>query len=431
MRHVFAILSGNGVGRHVRPALMNFKVLLFIFFLTSCGQQASSRNTETPETAKEPVIPAIATINTGADRTAEYLPLLRGKRVGIVANPSSIIFKDEDKKAYVHLVDSLLSRGVDIRKVFAPEHGFRGNVEAGGTVKDGKDPKTGLPVLSIYGNNKKPKPEQLKDIDILLFDLQDVGVRFYTYISTLHYVMEACAEAGKSIVILDRPNPNGHFTDGPVLNPKYKSFIGMHPIPVAHGMTIGEYALMINGEKWLANGIQCPVAVITCTGYTKDMPYDLPVRPSPNLPNAQSINLYPSTCFFEGTNVNEGRGTDKQFQVYGSPYLPAEKYPYTYTPQPNAGSKDPKNKGKVCHGEDLSGTERLHRIELRWLIGAYRNTTKKEAFFTDFFVKLAGTPQLRQQIEAGVTEDEIRESWREGLERFAKTRQKYLLYKDS
>ncbi|WP_317047388.1 exo-beta-N-acetylmuramidase NamZ family protein [Sinomicrobium soli] len=372
----------------------------------------------------------MAHIETGADRTAEYLPLLKGKRVGIVANPSSVIFRNREKTVYVHLVDSLLKTGVNIQKVFAPEHGFRGTAEAGETVKDGKDPKTGLPVISLYGNNKKPEPEQLEDIDILVFDLQDVGVRFYTYISTLHYVMEACAELGKPVLLLDRPNPNGHFTDGPVLEPQFKSFIGMHPIPVAHGMTIGEYARMINGEKWLARGVQCPLQVITCANYTKDMPYELPVKPSPNLPNAQSVNLYPSLCFFEGTNVSEGRGTDKQFQVYGSPYLPEAEYPYTFTPEPNSGSGNPQHRGKVCHGEDLSGTERLYRIELKWLVRAYRNTAGKEDFFTDFFVKLAGTKQLRQQIEAGIPEDEIRASWQEGLRTFREVRKKYLLYRE-
>ncbi|WP_461532079.1 exo-beta-N-acetylmuramidase NamZ family protein [Sinomicrobium sp.] len=402
--------------------------LVFLLLLLSCSNRASSKAT-TDLTLSNNAVPQ-TTIETGADQTEKYLPLLNGKRVGVVANPSSIIFRDQKKNSYVHLVDSLLSRGVNIEKVFAPEHGFRGTAEAGETVKDGKDPTTRLEVISLYGSNKKPKPEQLKDIDIIVFDLQDVGVRFYTYISTLHYVMEACAELQKPLLILDRPNPNGHFIDGPILEPQHKSFIGMHPIPVAHGMTIGEYALMINGEKWLEKGVQCPIQVISCANYTKDMPYQLPVKPSPNLPNAQAVNLYPSICFFEGTDVSEGRGTDKQFQIYGSPYLPKSKYPYSFTPEPNAGAAKPEHLGKLCYGEDLSSTERLQRIELKWLIRAYQSTAKKEDFFTDFFVKLAGTKQLRQQIESGTAESEIRASWQEGLKAFKKIRKKYLLYRE-
>ncbi|MGS2739001.1 exo-beta-N-acetylmuramidase NamZ family protein [Sinomicrobium sp. M5D2P17] len=411
------------------PVWSALRILLFFLLTTACGNHASSKPTEgTDESEQTP--PAKMRIETGADRTEAYLSLLENKRVGIVANPSSIIFRDEEKTEYVHLVDSLMKLDVNVQKVFAPEHGFRGTADAGEVVKDGKDPKTGLPVISLYGNNKKPKQEQLKDIDILIFDLQDVGVRFYTYISTLHYVMEACAETGKQVIVLDRPNPNGHFVDGPVLDPKYKSFVGMHPIPIAHGMTIGEYALMINGEKWLANGIQCPVQVISCANYTKDMSYELPVKPSPNLPNVQAINLYPSTCLFEGTNISEGRGTDKQFQVYGSPYLSQKDYPFSFTPKPNSGSKSPKYNGKMCYGEDLSKSKRLDRIELQWLIRAYNHTENKGEFFTDFFSKLAGSQVLQQQIETGITEDEIRRSWKKDLLTFRKVREKYLIYKD-
>ena len=412
------------------PAWPGLRILLFFLLITACGNRASSKQAErTAEPGQTQ--PVKMKIETGADRTDAYLPLLQGKRVGIVANPTSIIFRDVKKTEYTHLVDSLLKLGINVQKVFAPEHGFRGTADAGEAVKDGKDPKTGLPVISLYGDNKKPRQEQLKDIDVLIFDLQDVGVRFYTYISTLHYVMEACAETEKSLIVLDRPNPNGHFVDGPILEPKYKSFVGMHPIPIAHGMTIGEYALMINGEKWLANGVQCPVRVISCANYTKDMAYELPVKPSPNLPNAQAINLYPSTCLFEGTNVSEGRGTDKQFQVYGSPYLSQEDYPFSFTPKPNSGSKSPKYNGKMCHGEDLSESKRLSRIELQWLIRAYAHTANRSEFFTDFFVKLAGTKALQQQIEAGASEDEIRESWKKGLQEFRKIREKYLLYEDA
>ncbi|MGS2762126.1 exo-beta-N-acetylmuramidase NamZ family protein [Sinomicrobium sp. M5D2P9] len=412
-----------------KPISTSIGIFLFFFLITACGNRASSRPAESAD-APEQTPPAKTRIETGADRTEVYLPLLQNKRVGIVANPTSIISANEEKTEYSHLVDSLLKLDINIQKVFAPEHGFRGTADAGEVVKDGKDPKTGLPVISLYGNNKKPQQELLKDIDILVFDLQDVGVRFYTYISTLHYVMEACAEAGKTVIVLDRPNPNGHFVDGPVLDSKYKSFVGMHPIPIAHGMTIGEYALMINGEKWLANGVECPIQVISCANYTKDMPYELPVKPSPNLPNARAINLYPSTCLFEGTNVSEGRGTDKQFQVYGSPYLSQKDYTFRFTPKPNFGSKSPKYNGKMCYGEDLSESKKLNRIELKWLIRAYNSTENKGSFFTDFFVKLAGTQTLRQQIEAGTAEDEIRASWQKGLQAFRKVRGKYLLYKD-
>ncbi|UGU14832.1 DUF1343 domain-containing protein [Sinomicrobium kalidii] len=400
------------------------KLLVFLFLTTSCGNNASSRPSQKPA-------PPEAAIAVGANRTEEYLPLIRDKRVGIVANPTSIIFRDNNNRNYTHLVDSLVSRGVNVRKVFAPEHGFRGTADAGEKIKDGKDPKTGLSVISLYGKNRKPGAEQLADIDVVIFDLQDVGVRFYTYISTLHYVMEACAENDKPLIVLDRPNPNGHFVDGPVLNPEYKSFVGMHPIPVAHGMTIGEYARMINGEKWLTKGIQCRLQVVSCDNYTKDMPYDLPIKPSPNLPNAQAVNLYPSLCFFEGTNVSEGRGTEKQFQVYGSPHLPESEYDYYFTPRPNFGAKNPEHNGVLCRGEDLSRAERLNRLELKWLIKAYNNTANKDDFFNNFFVKLAGTEVLQQQIEAGMPEAKIRNSWKKGLEMFRKVRAKYLLYEES
>lgn len=400
-------------------------ILSFFILVVSCGHNTTSRPSHPPAPSET------TPIEVGANRTAEYLPLLKNKRVGIVANPTSVIFRSHKNGAYTHLVDSLVKLGINIQKVFAPEHGFRGTADAGEKIKDGKDPKTGLPVISLYGSNRKPGPEQLADIDVVIFDLQDVGVRFYTYISTLHYVMEACAENDKPLIVLDRPNPNGHFVDGPILDPKYKSFVGMHPIPIAHGMTIGEYARMINGEKWLANGVQCPIQVVTCGNYAKEMPYDLPIKPSPNLPNAQAVNLYPSLCFFEGTNVSEGRGTDKQFQVYGSPGLPESDYSYSFIPKPNFGAKNPEHNGKLCHGEDLSEAGILDRIELKWLIRAHNNTTNKNTFFNTFFVKLAGTETLQKQIEAGTPEKDIRKSWEKGLEAFRETRQKYLLYKES
>lgn len=362
----------------------------------------------------------ILELKTGADNFPVYLPILKGKKVGIVSNQSGILTSN------VHLVDFLLSKSIAIQKIFAPEHGFRGTADAGELIKDGKDTKTGLPIISLYGNNKKPKPEQLNGIDIMVFDLQDVGARFYTYISSLHYVMEACAENNIPLLILDRPNPNGNIVDGPILEKEYTSFVGMHQIPVLHGMTIGEYAQMINGEKWLKNGIQCDLKVIPCLNYKRTMPYNLPVKPSPNLPNAQAINLYASLCFFEGTNVSVGRGTEKQFQIYGSPFLP--KGTFCFTPKPNEGAKDPMHNSKICYGEDLSEIKKITQLELKWLLKAYHETTDKSVFFNSFFVKLAGTKKLQEQIEAGISEKEIRESWKKGLNEFKNRRKQYLIY---
>ena len=360
------------------------------------------------------------TLKTGAENYNAYLPILTNKKIGIVTNPTGIV---ENKK---HLVDFLLEHKVDLQKIYAPEHGFRGTADAGEVIKDGKDIKTNLPIISLYGNNKKPKPEQLADIDIVIFDIQDVGARFYTYISTLHYVMEACAENNIELLVLDRPNPNGSIVDGPVLEMEHKSFVGMHTIPVLHGMTIGEYAKMINGEKWLANGLTCNLTVIPCANYKRDMPYSLPVKPSPNLPNDQSINLYASLCFFEGTNVSVGRGTEKQFQIYGSPFL--LKTDFSFTPIPNFGAKEPMHKDILCYGEDLSKIKKVNRLELKWLIKAYANTSDKTVFFNDFFTKLAGTKKLQEQIIEGVSEKEIRKSWEADLNVFKETRKKYLIY---
>ncbi|HET7360655.1 MAG TPA: DUF1343 domain-containing protein [Salinimicrobium sp.] len=368
----------------------------------------------------------------GANRTEAYLPMLKDKKVGIVGNHTSIISipsKQESKESkYIHLVDSLMSLDVNVVKVFAPEHGFRGKADAGEVIKDGIDVKTGLPIVSLYGDNKKPSPQQLKGIDIMVFDIQDVGTRFYTYLSTLHYVMEACAENNIPLIVLDRPNPNGHYIDGPILEPQHKSFVGMHPVPVVHGLTFGEYAKMINGEEWLKNDVKTDLTVIEMKNYAHDMQYDLPVKPSPNLPNAKSINLYPSLCFFEGTNVNAGRGTPHQFQVFGSPFLDRDIYEYSYVPESNAGSKYPKHKGKTCYGKNLTDAERLSKINLKWLIEAYQNTADKSEFFKPYFTKLAGTTKLQEQIEAGLTAKEIRESWEEGLAEYGEIRDKYLLY---
>ncbi|MAZ25697.1 MAG: hypothetical protein CL868_01295 [Cytophagaceae bacterium] len=366
----------------------------------------------------------------GANRTEAYIPLLQGKRIGIVGNPSSLILK-KDGRTYTHLVDSLLLRKLNIVKVFSPEHGFRGTADAGEKVKDGKDLKTGLPIVSLYGNNRKPKPEQVKDLDILVFDIQDVGVRFYTYVATMHYVMQAAAENNIEIIVLDRPDPNGSYVDGPVMEAAHTSFLGMHAgVPLVHGMTVGEYAQMINGEGWLGDGLTAKLTVIPMKNYNHALAYSLPVRPSPNLPNDQSINLYPSLGLCEGTNLNAGRGTEMQFQVLGSPYLPAGQYTLSYTPVPNFGSKSPKHNGELCHGIDLRQVPPMHEVDLSWIIDAYHAHTNKENFFlTSGFTKHAGTDTLQKQIESGMTMDEIRESWQPGLAAFKKIRARYVLYK--
>ncbi|GAA4238206.1 DUF1343 domain-containing protein [Postechiella marina] len=365
----------------------------------------------------------------GANQTENYLPLLNGKRVGIVANQTSVIFKNNIKNSYTHLVDSLKSLQVNIKKVFSPEHGFRGRVDAGELVKDGIDTKTNLPIVSLYGKNKKPTKEQLSDLDLVIFDIQDVGVRFYTYISTLHYVMEACAEQGISVLILDRPNPNGHYIDGPTLKTENKSFLGMHPIPLVHGMTIGEYAQMINGEKWLKNNAQCDIHIISIKNYTHNTYYSLPIRPSPNLPNDQAIKLYPSLGLFEGTNINAGRGTEFQFQRYGAPFLDKKVLSFNYTPIANFGAQHPKHKNVVCYGEDLKDEQLYGVMTLKWIIKAYKNTTDKSLFFnTANFTKHAGTNDLQKQIESGLSENDIKATWSNDLKAFKKTRSKYLIY---
>ncbi|MND71828.1 hypothetical protein D3C80_633630 [compost metagenome] len=368
---------------------------------------------------------------TGADNYETYLPSLKDKKIGVVTNQTGIVLIPENsivgaKKTQKHLVDFLLENNIQIQTIFAPEHGFRGTADAGELVVDGKDTKTGLPIISLYGDNKKPKPEQMQGIDIMIFDIQDVGARFYTYISSLHYVMEACAENNIPLLILDRPNPNGSIVDGPILETAFTSFVGMHPIPILHGMTIGEYAQMINGEKWLKDSIQCKLTVVPCLYYHRNMSYSLPVRPSPNLPNDQAINLYASLCLFEGTNVSVGRGTEKQFQIYGSPYLP--KNEFLFIPVPNVGAKNPLYNGIPCFGEDLSARSKIHELELKWLLKAYHSTEDKTKFFNPFFTKLAGTKTLQQQIEEGFPEKKIRKSWKTGLEQFKEMRKNYLIY---
>jgi len=352
-----------------------------------------------------------------------YLPLLAGKNIGIVANQTSVIFK---KNGYAHLVDSLISMHINISKVFSPEHGFRGDVDAGETVMDGFDAKTGLPIVSLYGKNKKPTSEQLKGIDLVVFDIQDVGVRFYTYISTLHYMMEACAENDIPLIILDRPNPNGHFIDGPTLKMEHASFLGMHPVPLVYGMTIGEYAQMINGELWLKNKVACALTVIPLKNYTHQSDYHLPIKPSPNLPNDKAINLYPSLGFFEGTSINAGRGTENQFQQYGAPFFP--KTSFSYTPQPNVGAKSPKHLGKLCYGVNLKNMGKLNVVNIEWLLDAYHKTPNTEHFFGATFTAHAGTTKLESQIVKGLTAKEIHDSWQLEIEAFNKIRSKYLLY---
>lgn len=397
--------------------------VLFLFLsIVACGNSVKTQ--EKKEKKKEEILSTnlqlLSEIITGAQNTDAYLPLLKDKKVGIVTNQTGIL---SDK---MHLVDFLLEKKIAVQKIYAPEHGFRGTADAGELIKDGKDTKTGLPIISLYGNNKKPKPEQLTGIDVMVFDLQDVGARFYTYISSLHYVMEACAEKNIPLLVLDRPNPNGSIVDGPILEKEHTSFVGMHQIPVLHGMTIGEYAKMINGEKWLKNEVQCNLTVIPCLNYKREMQYSLPVKPSPNLPNDQAINLYASLCFFEGTNVSMGRGTDKQFQLYGSPFLP--KSDFSFIPGPNLGAKDPTHNGKTCYGEDLSKIEKVKQLELKWLMKAYQTTSDKTKFFNDFFTKLAGTKKLQQQIENGISENDIRKSWKKGITDFKTMRKPYLIY---
>lgn len=401
-----------------------FFIIGLISGFTSCQSiqnKQISLNSVKSETQNKP---EFHSIKVGAENTVAYLDLLKNKNIGVLTNQTSVMTVNNQS---FHLVDFLLKEKIKIKTIFAPEHGFRGTADAGELIKDGKDSKTGLPVVSLYGNNKKPKAEDLKDLDMLVFDLQDVGARFYTYISSLHYLMEACAELNKTIIVLDRPNPNIHIIDGPILDMKHQSFVGMHPIPVLHGMTIGEYAQMINGEQWLSQGIKANLIVVPVMNYNRKMNYSLPVRPSPNLPNDQSINLYASLCFFEGTNVSVGRGTEMQFQIYGSPFI--KNKTFSFTPKPNFGAKDPMHNGKVCLGEDLTNEKPLNQLEIKWLIDAYQNTSNQKDFFNDFFVKLAGTEQLKQQIEKGETEKKIRNSWQNDLTKFKKMRTKYLIYK--
>lgn len=362
-------------------------------------------------------------IRTAAEQAELYLPLLQGKKVGVVGNQTSILPQSNSK----HLVDFLLENKVNVTKVFVPEHGFRGTADAGEKVDNSVDAKTGLPIVSLYGNNKKPSADQLKDLDVLVFDLQDVGVRFFTYISTLHYVMEACAEQGKPLILLDRPNPNGNYIDGPILKKGFESFVGMHPIPLVHGLSIGELAKMINGEKWLKGGVQVDLTVIPAANWNHGMAYELPVKPSPNLPNALSIRLYPSTCLFEGTVVSLGRGTYFPFQVYGYPDARFGKF--TFTPVSIDGmSKTPPHQDKLCYGRDLRTESLTQPFTMSYLLEAYQRSEMKDKFFNSYFNTLVGTDELKKQILAGKTEAEIRATWQQGLQDYSILRSKYLIY---
>jgi uncharacterized protein YbbC (DUF1343 family) len=364
---------------------------------------------------------------TGAARYDQLEGLIKNKSIAIAANNTAIVGE-------MHLLDYLITNGVDkkrILKVFSPEHGFRGTASDGELIENGRDAKTGVPVISLYGKHKKPVPEDLKGVDIVLFDIQDVGVRFYTYISTLHYIMEACAENNVKCIILDRPNPNGFYIDGNILDTAFSSFVGMHPVPVVHGMTVGEYGMMINGEGWLAGGIRCDLTVIQCLNYDHTVLYELPVRPSPNLPNQTSVYLYPSLCFFEGTNISVGRGTTFPFQVYGSPLLPDNGF--SFTPESVQGAINPPLLGIKCNGMDLRNAiaDKLvpvPAINLELLLDAYRNYPQKDKFFIPYFDVLAAGPTLREQIQKGMSSDEIRATWQPGLEKFMRVREKYLLY---
>jgi len=405
-------------------------ITLISFFIlvlaTACQSQRTAEKAEETVEVSPEIIPA-------AWQTEKYLPILEGKNIAAVVNHTSHI-------GDTHLVDSLLAMGVQLKTIFAPEHGFRGEAGAGEHIQNSTDTKTGLPIISLYGKNKKPLPEQLKNIDLVIFDIQDVGARFYTYISTMHYVMEACAELGKEVLVLDRPNPNGYYVDGPVLEMEQQSFVGMHPIPVVHGLTVAELAQMINGEGWLEGGKECTLHIVEVKNYTHSDRYKLPIRPSPNLPNDQAINLYPSLCLFEGTVMSIGRGTDFPFQVVGYPDTTfsslGKNTDFSFVPEDVPGvAMDPKHEGERCYGLDLRESAHLSDFKLDYLINFYQQASSlgisDEDFFREsFFDLLAGTKKLRSQLTSGVEQAEIRQSWSADLKAYKSLRKKYLLYKD-
>ncbi len=397
---------------------MNFFLSYLLWaFIISCFQVSGTKSQS---------VPSKLTIRPGASQMEEYISVIKGRNIALVVNQTSTVDSQ-------HLVDTLLQLGIEIRKIFAPEHGFRGEADAGEEIATDIDPKTRIPVISLYGNQYKPTQENLSGIDLVVYDIQDVGVRFYTYISTLHYLMEACAEKKVPLLILDRPNPNGYYVDGPVLEPDFTSFIGVDPIPVVYGMTPAEYANMVNGEYWLNDGVKCELRYILCQNYTHDSLYSLPINPSPNLRSMTAIHLYPSICFLEGTAVSVGRGTDKPFMLVGYPDFKNGKA--DFIPKSLPGAKNPLYLNEMCMGYDLSGLNRgffleNRRLMLHWIVDFYTSYPEKEKFFTQYFDKLAGTDSLRKQIEKGASEMEIRRSWEPGLEIFKSIRQKYLLYKD-
>lgn len=407
--------------KYIKLLLSEIFLSIIFFSCVSAGTNKLSDGRNNPSS-----IDHDSTLKIADSRLEAYINLLKNKRVGMVANQTAIIGK-------THLLDTLLSRGINVVSLFSPEHGFRGNASAGEIIENGKDAKTGLPIYSLYGNHVKPSLSQLKNVDIMLFDLQDVGVRFYTYISTLHYVMEACAENHIPVIVLDRPNPNAYYIDGPILEKKWTSFVGMHPVPVVYGMTIGEYAQMINGEKWLKNGVKCDLTVIPCVNYTHNMNYVLPVSPSPNLRSKEAVDLYPSLCFFEATSVSIGRGTRFPFEVYGHPDFP--KSNFYFTPKENPGASKPLWENVKCYGIHVSKDREnlyLGRLNLQFLFDAklkLKNAGKPFITSNNLFDKLAGTSQLREQLLTGKTEEEIRMSWEKGLQDFKKIRNKYLIYK--
>jgi uncharacterized protein YbbC (DUF1343 family) len=371
-------------------------------------------------------MPTFAQVQPGAYQTQEYLHLLVNMKVAVVGNQSSQVLMNDKQ---IHIVDYLRTQGVNIKKVFAPEHGFRGIEDAGASISDEIDSKTGIPIVSLYGKYRKPTSEQLANIDILVFDIQDVGVRFFTYLSTLHLVMEACADAEVPVIVLDRPNPNAHYVDGPMMKEDNQSFLGKVPIPLVYGMTIGEYAKMLVGEEWLDTKNKLSLLVIPIANYTHQTAYELPVRPSPNLPNAQSVMLYPSLGLFEGTAVNAGRGTSHPFQQFGASFLDATQFIYRYTPTSKSGASNPKEKEKECYGLDLRNHPKLDRINIEWMIQAYKNSNEPEQFFLDPGFRLhAGTTSLQLQIEKGISASEIRDSWQPDIRDFLKIRKRYLIY---
>ena len=410
------------------------KSLFFIFSISIiCFSHSSVKNNNNSQITNKIIV--------GAGSVQEYKHLLIGKNVGIVANHTSVIFKTskhtnfnqlnkDNQTDYTHIVDSLLNSNINVIKIFTPEHGYKGEKPNGANISDDVDKNTGLEIISLHGKKRKYGElleSDLKGVDVMIFDIQDVGVRFYTHISTLHYVMKACALNNIPLIVLDRPNPNIHYVDGPVLETENKSFVGMHKVPIVYGMTIGEYSTMINGENWLEDGLFCDLTVVNIKNYNRNSSYSLPIKPSPNLPNDKSINLYPSLCLFEGTNISVGRGTNYPFQHFGSPYLESN---YSFTPKSGEGSKYPKHENLLCFGTDLRNQDKyLTTINLNWIIQAYRLSSVKKDFFNTFFDKLAGSDKLRKQIISGKTEKEIKEGWEKGIKEFKKIRRKYMIYK--